>query len=241
MLGALVDVALDPSALVVGTGGDSGTRFMDLAQEQIGVRREAVALEAQGGAGGSSVTERSLVSERRVVDDGSDDPVSVLDLGQASPGAGRRRRDRLPVAIDPAAPATVDNLQRRVLERVRQRAPQLLGSQRAPQPGRQPTQRRAHVHPPPHQADQERHGHGRNGQRDQPYHAVQDRRPRPRLPHAQGDAEHQGPAHRDDEDRSERPAAQPGRATHAVGQAERGSPRKARSPAAHARGSRADR
>src|SRR3954467_7055975 len=77
LLGALVDVALDPSALVVGAGGDSGTRFVDLAQQQIGIRCEAVALEAQGGAGGSGVAERSLVSERRIVNHGSDDPVSA--------------------------------------------------------------------------------------------------------------------------------------------------------------------
>ena len=48
LLGALVDVALDPSALVVGARGDSRARFVDLAQQQIGVRREAVALEASG-------------------------------------------------------------------------------------------------------------------------------------------------------------------------------------------------
>ena len=175
-------------------------------------------LSSVSGARGSGVAERSLVSERRVVDHASDDPVSVPDLGQAAPRAGRRRRQRLPLAIDPAARAAVDDLQRRVLERVRQRAPQLLGRQRAPQPSREPTQRRAHVHPPAHQADQERHGHDGNGERDQPHRAVHERRPRPRLAHAQGDAEHQGPHDRDGENRRERPTAQPGRTTDAVGE-----------------------
>src|SRR3954465_10524187 len=97
LLGALVDVALDASALVVGAGGDSRTRFVPLAQEQVGVRREPVALERLGGERGGRVAERSLVSERGVVDQPSDDPVSVADLGQASPGAGRRSRPRPPV------------------------------------------------------------------------------------------------------------------------------------------------
>ena len=164
------------------------------------------------------VAERWLVSERRVVDQAADDPVSVPDLGQTSPGAGRRRRQRLPLVIDPAARAAIDDFERRVLERVRQRAPQLLGRQRAPQPSRQPTQRRADIHPPAHQADQERHGHGRNGERDQPDHALHERRARPRQAHAQGDAQQQGPSHRNREHRRERPPAQPGRATDAAGE-----------------------
>src|SRR3954471_19303109 len=59
LLGALVDVALDASAFVVGAGGDSGTRFVHLAQEQVGGGREPAALEGRGlegggrGAGGS--------------------------------------------------------------------------------------------------------------------------------------------------------------------------------------------
>src|SRR3954467_10722778 len=86
LLGALVDVALDASALVVGAGGDSRTRFVHLVQEQVGVGREPVALEGLGGERGGRVAERPLVSERGVVDQPSDDPVAVGDLGQASPG-----------------------------------------------------------------------------------------------------------------------------------------------------------
>src|SRR5436190_17515387 len=102
LLSALVDVALEPSALVVRAGGDSRTRFVQLTQEQVGVRREPVALERLGGARGGRIAERSLVAERGVVDQPSDDPVSVADLGQASPGAGPRSRQRPPVTIDPA-------------------------------------------------------------------------------------------------------------------------------------------
>src|SRR3954471_22031135 len=112
LLGALVDVALDPSALVVGAGGDSGTRFVQLAQEQVGVRREPMALERLGGVRGGGVAKRWLVSERGVVDHPSDDPVSVADLGQASPGVGRRSGQRETVTIDPAAGDPVDDFQR---------------------------------------------------------------------------------------------------------------------------------
>src|SRR3954447_23231323 len=91
LLGTLVDVAFEPSALVIRAGGDPRTRFVQLAQEQVGVRRESVTFERLGGARGGRVAERSLVSERVVVDQPSDDPVSVVDLGQASPRAGRRR------------------------------------------------------------------------------------------------------------------------------------------------------
>ena len=77
LLGALVDLALDPSPLVVGAGRDSRPRIVYLAQEEIGVRREAVALEHQPGGGRNGVAEHALVSERRVVDQAADDAVAV--------------------------------------------------------------------------------------------------------------------------------------------------------------------
>ena len=93
----VVQVALDPPALVICGCLDPRRRFPHRTQQRRRLRREPVVLERHHGVRGDHVDERAIVVQRRVVHDRRDPAAPVGDVGHGAPVPGRRRTDRLPV------------------------------------------------------------------------------------------------------------------------------------------------
>ena len=72
LLGAVVEVALEPSSLFVGRGGDSGPRRPERLQtgEHLGLKALVLDREARGGP---DLTREARSVDGRVVEHGSDD------------------------------------------------------------------------------------------------------------------------------------------------------------------------
>ena len=136
LLCPVVQVGLDPTALFVGGRLDPGARLSDLAQQRGGLDREPIVVQRHHRIGGRALDERVIGLERRVVHDGRHGSGPVGHLGHAA-----LRFESVPVhvpavAVRPAAVApladAVQDLQRRVVERVGECPAQLRGTRVRP-------------------------------------------------------------------------------------------------------------
>ena len=69
LLGAVVQVALDPAPLVLGAGRDAGARELQLAHRRLGLGGQPLVLEHDGGHRGAGLEQLRARSRALVVDD----------------------------------------------------------------------------------------------------------------------------------------------------------------------------
>ena len=81
LLCAVVEVALDPAPLLVGRGGDAGTRLLDGVELRSNLGMEARIHEREARRGGDRLDELRLVTKSRVVDEHGERLALVLDPG----------------------------------------------------------------------------------------------------------------------------------------------------------------
>ena len=133
LLGAVVQVALEPAALEHRDVDEPRARALELLDAGAQLGLEALVLELQRGRRGRRAHEARVVAQRRVVDDRADELAVALDLGDGAPGARLGQLVALAVVGDvvPGRLAPVDELQRAVAERVGQRLAQTTCGGRA--------------------------------------------------------------------------------------------------------------
>ena len=133
LLGAVVQVALQPPALLRAGLDDAragGAQLLD-AGAQLGL--QPLVLHRQAGGGRDRAQQVGLLGQRHVVQDRADAPVLEHDLGpRAHRIAVRRQLDRMAVGVDPLALVLEpeDEIERAVAERVGQPAAQRAGAGR---------------------------------------------------------------------------------------------------------------
>ena len=211
LLRAVVQVALDPAALLVGRRLDPRARLAHLVQQAARLRGQPLVVQRHQRVRGGGGDERVVVAQPGVVHDRRHAVAVVLDRGQPAARRDGRRHERAAVRVDPAVVEAVDDLDRRVVERVGERGLQLLRLGVARQPGGEALHRARHEQPPAHEADEEREGKHRQRQRDDPCacvdHALVEVEPSQQdRPPERREAEDGG-----EEDRLERPAHHGGR------------------------------
>ena len=89
LLGAVVQVALDPAALGVAELDDPGPGGADLLELGPDLGLEALVLDRQAGGGRDRLDQLGLVVQGGVVDQGGDGVAVVAQDGDAAPAAGR--------------------------------------------------------------------------------------------------------------------------------------------------------
>src|SRR4051812_40394494 len=126
LLRAVVEVALEPPALAHRHLDEPGPRGLQLLDPRAQLGLEPLVLQLERRRGRRGADEARVVAQRRVVDDGADALGVALDLRDRAPGAMVGQLDAVALVGDVVAGrlAPVDELQRRVTERVRQRRPQ---------------------------------------------------------------------------------------------------------------------
>ncbi len=159
LLRAVVQVPLDPQALLVAGLHDPGPRGANLVELGADLGVEALVLDRHARRGAGRLDQSRI--QRRVVDQRRQRlAVALHDGGHpgAAPGARSRRgqRDRVSIGIHPAALAVegVDDLQSRIGEGLRQRRLEPAGRQRAVQRDHQVADRAAGqpgLQQPPHE------------------------------------------------------------------------------------------
>ena len=184
LLGAVVQVALDPSALSFRAGSQARARELQLAQRRLGLGREPLVLEHDSGHRDTGLDQLRACAEAGVVDDRRHDRPALADLADGSCAARARGRHGLPPAVHPpvlGAAVAENDLDRRVVEGlgkgprggegVRERA-QALGNM---------LERRPREESPAQQADEERERDGGNGDRQEPRRRTRSARPSARA------------------------------------------------------------
>ena len=142
LLGAVVEVALDPPAGVVGGLDDAHARDPQLLHAGAQVGLQPLVVDRQRGAGGGGVDELGPGVELGVVDDRGDAAAVALDRGPRAPGAGLGQLHPVPELVDEDAALgqPVGDRERAVAEALGQHlAHRALG----PRPGRAAPRERA--------------------------------------------------------------------------------------------------
>ena len=101
LLGAVVEVALEPPSLGVSGLDDAGTGGSHLGELGAEFRLQARVLEREARGGADGLEELGLVQERRVVDERGDTSAVVLEHGDGASFA-RGHVERAPAGIDVA-------------------------------------------------------------------------------------------------------------------------------------------
>ena len=128
LLGAVVQVALEPAALRRAGLDEPGARRPQLLDARAQLRLQALVLDREAGRGGDGAHELGVVAQRAVVHDRAHErarrarPASRRAAGSSSLG----QRDRVAAGVDPALLVLepVDDLQRAVAQRVGQQLAQ---------------------------------------------------------------------------------------------------------------------
>ena len=215
LLGAVVQVVLDPPPLLLGRAAGAQARLAHLAQEPVGLRREALALERHQRVGRRGRGERRVLAERRIVEDRGDTLAAVEDLRQRLLGRRLRHRDLLAGDIDPVVARPVHELERRVVELLGQRASQLRRPEAPLQAHGEPLHRLGDEQPPAPDADEEGHSQQRDREAEQPRRHLRDGRLRCEPTGHQRGEEHDETEDRDREHRPERALGERARAADA--------------------------
>ena len=82
LLGAVVEVALEPLALLVAGGDDPGPRRLDLGQLRLDLRLEPVVLDGRRRGRGHRIEQRRVLAQRGVVDDRPERLALALEDGE---------------------------------------------------------------------------------------------------------------------------------------------------------------
>ena len=156
LLGAVVEVALEPASLVVAGFDDAGAGGADLGElgAQLGLEARVLERERRGGA--DRLDELGVVEQRGVVDERGE-PVALV-LEHRDGAAGLLGEDELAsVGVDVASRLgePEGELERGVAERARDRVPHLARLPRGAELDHQPGDPRP-VHPRPQQTHEER-------------------------------------------------------------------------------------
>ena len=135
LLGAVVEVALEPPPLGVAGLDDPRARGAHLGELGAQLRLQARVLEREARGRADGLEQRGLVEERRVVDERGDPPAVVLEHGDGAPVA-RAHVERAPAGIDVALVRRQpeSELERRVAERAGDRVADILGSRGRTEP-----------------------------------------------------------------------------------------------------------
>jgi hypothetical protein len=162
LLGAVVQVALEPAPLALGGLEDARARAAQLVELGVQLRVQARPLQREAGRRADGVEERGLVVQRGVVQQRRDGrPCAVHDVRPALELGGQLDRLALEVGVRAVLGEPVGDPQRRVAEGPRDRGAQGLRRRAAVQrqhelpDGRPGEARTQHV-------DEHRHRHGRD-------------------------------------------------------------------------------
>ena len=157
LLRAVVEVALQPTALFLGGGHDPRPRLGDQLQLLLQLGLQALVLQRQPQDPGHGRHQLRLVEQRRVVDEGRHRLVRVAHQGHAPRLVRPGQLGNCPVLRDPAA---VHGRAQELQRRITQRPPQRIAGGAAPrliQSGGEPTQRSGRG-PHPQDGHQDRNG-----------------------------------------------------------------------------------
>ena len=129
LLSAVVEIALDPPALFVGSRHDAHTGLLHLRQLGAHLRVEARILEREPGGCARGTKQLGLVDEGRVVNERGDRLTLVLEDRDRPAGTILRERQRttLPVHVLLALRQPEGELERRVAEGAGERAAEVVG------------------------------------------------------------------------------------------------------------------
>ena len=129
LLGAVVEVALEPPPLGVSGLDDAGAGGAHLGELGAELRLQARVLEREARGGADRLEELGLVQERRVVDERGDASAVMLEHGDRTSFA-RGHVERAPARIDVALVRgqPESELERRIAERAGDRVADVVGS-----------------------------------------------------------------------------------------------------------------
>ena len=150
LLGAVVQVALEPPALRVPGGDDPLARCLQLLEPRVGLGEQALVLERHGRGRAGGLQQLGILVERCVVHECGDLPPVALDGRDGAAGPGSRR-------------PLQRQLQARITERAPERLLQIRGARR-PEPSeevREPAARQPRSQQPCQEG--QRHAHKRAG------------------------------------------------------------------------------
>ena len=225
LLRAVVQVALDPPARVVGRLDDPQPRHPQLLHPRAQLGLQALVVDRQRGGGGGRGDELRRRVELGVVDDRRQPHAPAVDRGPGAAGAGVGQLDRAAGVVDEdlALGQPVGDVERAVAEPLGQHLAHraALGDARAQQPARERAQRRADALERGDRDDRRRQREQAEREPDAPGRAPTARRAARRRPPARS---RRGPPARSPAARAARRATSP---TSAIGSLSSSIPRSA--------------
>ena len=102
LLGAVVQVALDPAPLVLGAGRDAGARELELAHRRLGLGGQPLVLEHHGGHRGARLEQLGPLEQPFVVDDRGHHRAVTADLADRASAVRAGQLGRAAPRVHPA-------------------------------------------------------------------------------------------------------------------------------------------